>query len=510
MKSLEEAPAHSSAVCAGGEGFDAPDAASASPPQVQPEAAVVPASGVPLVITMMDTFSLLVDSVTLTDKMVASATAIRAEQIEAACRWKSGMLAAERDSAPSGLPHGWDADVRSRRELSNELACALRIPERTAERLIAESCALVNDFPETMLALREGRVSYRHAQALLEQAWSLPEGSWAEFERHLIPYAERLTVSKFTSKARIKRELIHPESVAARRASAVSQRDVTLTPADDGMAWLTQYQPAEVAVAAYNCIDDIARRLKDAGDPRTLAQVRADVAADLAIDGDMCAASSASGGAAAHAAGGAPDLGADGMQADSTPFGHGIRAQVFVTVPALTLLGHADEPALLKGYGPISPEVATKLTASAPGFHRVLTDPITGMVLSVGRKSYKPPAFLKRLRRLIDATCRFPGCNKRAESCDIDHTVAWEHGGETTLNNLACMCPGHHNVKHHTRWAVENLDDARMKWTSPAGKVFFTEPSVRVRPANPGRHGATPIEAVSDASAGDGEEEMPF
>jgi len=50
-----------------------------------------------------------------------------------------------------------------------------------------------------------------------------------------------------------------------------------------------------------------------------------------------------------------------------------------------------------------------------------------------------------------------PGCNMPASRCEIDHNVAWEHGGETSLNNLTPLCKGHHTVKHHGRWCVEQI-----------------------------------------------------
>ncbi|MEB0268080.1 HNH endonuclease, partial [Cryobacterium sp. 10I5] len=71
-------------------------------------------------------------------------------------------------------------------------------------------------------------------------------------------------------------------------------------------------------------------------------------------------------------------------------------AQVNVTVPVLTLLGKSAEPGYLAGYGPIDPETARRLAAGAPSFTRLLTHPETGVVLSMGRDTYKVPAALKK------------------------------------------------------------------------------------------------------------------
>ncbi|WP_022886721.1 HNH endonuclease signature motif containing protein [Glaciibacter superstes] len=107
---------------------------------------------------------------------------------------------------------------------------------------------------------------------------------------------------------------------------------------------------------------------------------------------------------------------------------------VFVTVPALTLLGMSEEQGNLNGYGPIDPDTARDLAAKCPSFVRILTHPETGVVLSVGRDRYQVPADLRRMLQLRDGTCRFPGCNRQAAGCDIDHSEDWNHGGETAHN----------------------------------------------------------------------------
>lgn len=38
-----------------------------------------------------------------------------------------------------------------------------------------------------------------------------------------------------------------------------------------------------------------------------------------------------------------------------------------------------------------------------------------------------------------DRTCRFPGCDRPAQFCDIDHTVPYPYGF-THPSNLKCLC----------------------------------------------------------------------
>ena len=153
-----------------------------------------------------------------------------------------------------------------------------------------------------------------------------------------------------------------------------------------------------------------------------------------------------------------------------------LRVSVSITVPALTLLGDGDEPAVLDGYGPIPLETAKVLAAGASSWHRVLTHPVTGVRLTLDRTTYTVPAALREWLVLRDHTCRFPGCSRTATGCDVDHTIAWEDGGCTDADNLAHLCRKHHRLKHHTPWRYEHLDDTTIIWTSPTGHTYLSHP----------------------------------
>src|SRR5690606_5132105 len=85
-----------------------------------------------------------------------------------------------------------------------------------------------------------------------------------------------------------------------------------------------------------------------------------------------------------------------------------------------------SEVAELEGYGPLTPDIARALAAGNP-WRRLLTDPLTGAILDVGRTRYQPPAALAEYVRERDQTCTRPGCTTPARSCDLDHTIPWSH-----------------------------------------------------------------------------------
>ena len=376
----------------------------------------------------------------------ASATldGLRAEAIGQAMAWHSLT------EDPSVSPRSLDLRLRS---LRAELACVLRIPERTAETLLATSDALVRNLSATLAVLKEGNISYRHAQLMVDQTFGMDDSARAGLEEVALPFARILTVAKFEKKLRILREAANPETITERRVKAAADRQVWVEPDADGMAWLTAHLPAPEAVGIVNRLTAIAKSLQSKDEDRTLTQLRADVFCDLLIDGE-------------------PMHGT-----------RGIRAKVFVTVPVLTLLGVEETPASLDGYGPIDPDTARRIAAHAPSFIRILTHPETGAILSVGHASYTVPQDLKNWLQLRDGTCRFPGCSIHASHCDIDHTHNWDWGGDTRHDNLAHLCKGHHALKHHTPWKVTHADGGGgvLIWTSPSGRNYTSQPELRMR-----------------------------
>jgi hypothetical protein len=444
----------------------------------------------PRVVMLRGSLGGVLDTVESVDRIQGATAAARAELIDAARRTSEALaLETTPSGGPGSLgtePHGWNAAVRARRELTFDLAARLRIPERTAETLIGESQRLVQSLPDTHTALGAGEISYRHAQIIIDQTAGLSDTVTTEYEKTVLPRAKELTVAKFTQDARKKREALDPDSIERRHRVAVEDRNCWIDPQHDGMAILSTLMTAENAVAAFDRITRIAMANasgdgdKGEGDgsgdtagKRTLAQRRADAATDLLLDGDLC------------------DRG--------DPVPHGIRPKILVTVPVLTLLGQTETPAHLDGYGPIAPDTARDLAVKAPSFARILTDPITSAILDFDRSKYAVPADLKQIVRLQHETCTAPGCNKRAVHCQLDHTTPFNDtssstgggggsgsgspgtgtgGGTTCLANLSPLCAEQHNLKHHTKIGLTKLPDGSMHWTTATGKT------VTVRPTN--------------------------
>ncbi len=348
---------------------------------------------------------------------------------------------------------------------ATEVACLMRMSERSAHGLVQRSALLVDHHPKTLDALRRGEITWHHATTLLHEYAGLPQGIAALLEEKLLPVAVATTVSRLSYRARKLRAEVHPDVLDQRAGAAKLLRRVEFEPADDAMAWLHVLLAAPDAAAIDARLTQCARALQAPDERRTLAQLRADVLTDVLLDDESVAVD---GRTDAKEVGDA-ELGSGRSSAGG---GYRVRAHINVTVPVLTLLGVDDSPADLEGYGPIPADIARRLAAHAPSFTRLLTHPETGAVLSVGRTSYAVPADLKKWLRVRDRTCRHPGCSVAASRCELDHTKPWSQLGPTSHDNLAHLCRKHHMLKSEGIWHYEQQDDGILRASSPAGNTY--------------------------------------
>ena len=88
---------------------------------------------------------------------------------------------------------------------------------------------------------------------------------------------------------------------------------------------------------------------------------------------------------------------------------------------------------------------------------RVVFD-TAGVVVDAGRLRRLFDGAMRDLMRLHSSTCIFPGCDRPATWCQIDHLTDWQHGGTTTATNAGPMCPRHNQLKNsgYTVWRDPN------------------------------------------------------
>ncbi|QDG90381.1 HNH endonuclease signature motif containing protein [Pseudarthrobacter sp. NIBRBAC000502770] len=393
---------------------------------------------------------------------------IRLERLEVASRLEAQLAGVKAQDAADavGFQEAMtppDASVQDRTyaqmSVVEEIAGVLTISSAGAGALVEQSRRICS-LPLVMNALAAGVMSWQHARVVADETEGLtPEGALKLVAHFFDPDAPdpargaapgELVPSRFRAKIRGWRERHHPESIQKRHAKGVADRRMEYTPDRDGMAWVSLYLPGDTACAIWNRTTATARGLQGTNEPRTLTQLRPDIAASLLLGAGT----------------------GTGLAEIPTP-----RADVLVTVPVFALLGLTDEPAVLDGFGPIPASMARKLVAGgAESFYRVLVDPRDGAPLEIGRKNYRLTGAIKRWIRLRDAQCTFPGCTNKTPDNETDHLTAWQDGGTTNVSNLAQLCRKHHRLKHHSQWTPGPATSKDPPgWTSPTGRHYNPE-----------------------------------
>jgi hypothetical protein len=470
-------------------------------------------AGLPAFQRRRELFALFLDSAEEADVRLAMTMADRARRVDALRRVSEDIAEEEeaeeaQSASRPARESGWSVKNRARTELVTEVAMAFTLSKNAAAALVAESRTMVEDLPLTLGALGDGAIRYEHARLIAQLAWSMPEEDRAALEEELVPLAATLIYSAFRARAQAARERLTSESMKTRHERASAFRSVQVELGQDGMGYLTVHDSNEALAAIYNRITDLALP-KTADDTRTLAQRRADIATAILIDGDLCAvvAESAVAESADTAAGGGDGGGSSGRGGGGSgatrsgkPLGHGVVAQVHIEVPVLTLLGRSDEPATLEGKVPIDPATARRLVADAPGFFRLLTDPVTGSVIAFDDRFRFLPASLRRAVRLVDGECTSPWCDATPKESDGHHPVPWSVSHDTSLANSAQTCLPDHRLLHNTRWTMRRLPGGDKEWVSPSGRIRRVAPFRRLSPAFvEAARDTTPDTGASDA-----------
>lgn len=79
----------------------------------------------------------------------------------------------------------------------------------------------------------------------------------------------------------------------------------------------------------------------------------------------------------------------------------------------------------------------------------------------------------RTLARATSPTCPVPDCRHGADACEIHHIIAWKHGGETNISNLAPLCRYHNRVndddpRRSRRGRIVSVNGTPV-WRSPRG-----------------------------------------
>ena len=404
----------------------------------------------------------------------------------------------------------WDGVDEAERE---EVAAALRLSGNTAQMRIDVARTLINHLPNTCSALAMGEISASHATVIAKETAAAIRDGLNEFaiyqiEEKALAHAEFHTPGQVANKVRTTIAQLAPAEFEQVVDRARESRRVSCYNDADGMATVVAILPAQDAQTVMKSIEayilkmnEIDEKSRNAYSANSTSHVDSDAKSRNTItDSDAKRHNSLTDTNELTSASGVQSatdtwslLSADNKRADALTAilsqalasnvdevrPHRRPVTVNVTIDLPTLLGLAENPGQLSGYGAIPASVARELASDAT-WKRFITDPQTGNLLDYGREKYEPPQALVDFLLARDRTCRFPGCRQPASKSDIDHAQSWETGGETKPENLGLLCRRHHRLKTHGSWELVSNSDGSCEWTSPVGKKYF----VPARPIN--------------------------
>jgi len=331
------------------------------------------------------------------------------------------------------------------RMIGEELAAISHLTFGTAMNRVALVGQVARCMPLSWEALDRGDITLIHLKRLSDAIRAATPRVAALVEAQVIPSAVRFGWTPYELAQQAGRALleIDPDGAANRVKAAKTDHDVRFFADPDETATIVASGPAVPMRQIMDSIDALAEKLRRDGDDRSVGQRRITAMAILIL-GD----------------------------ASQRPAIDGA-----LTLDLTTYLGLNNSPADLPGYGPITADTARKLLAGNATLRRLITDPITGTLIDLGRTRYQPTKPLQRLINHRDRTCRFPGCHRPAVQCDKDHCTTWTQGGHTSDSNLHALCRRHHNLKTHKAWRVDRNPDGSETWTSALGFTYTKQPA---------------------------------
>ena len=383
-----------------------------------------------------------------------------------------------------------------------EIAVARRLSDMAAAAEIRCALALTRVLPVMRGLLQAGSVTVSRARAFVTELEGVDVDVARAVDAELAHRAALLPQWRIRDEVRRAVARLEPEAAALRAAASNAGRSVELQSLDDDQAAVVITGPAVPLTRWHAPLDGRARALKAAGDPRTLDQLRF----DLAVTGYPCASHSPADPTAtadddaAHEAGLRPSF----VEAADPDCRHSRPVQAAIGVPVETSLGLSNEPGWLDGYGWLSAPTCRLLLVDAE-LRRLCVDARTGQPLQLDSRRHRPPPTpdgvrrtlldlvvydatltsadpalraepqhdpsegLRELVELRDRFCDGPtGTRRAASAAELDHDLPYPEG-PTAAWNLVARATRTHQLKHYG-WTPLRTPTSTF-WFTPAGQV---------------------------------------
>jgi uncharacterized protein DUF222 len=347
----------------------------------------------------------------------------------------------------------WAIDTEE--AVTAELAAELRISHRLAGSQLRYARAMRERLPKVAEVFKAGDIDYRMFQTIVYRTDLISDREvLAAVDAQLaLKVARWPSMTRGRLAGQIDKIVGKADADAVRlRKERQADREIWIGDLEGGMSEIHGRLFTPDAQAFEKRLNALSATACE-HDPRSREQRRADALGALAAAADRLVCRC-----------GRPDCSAGKRPAATPVVIHIIAEQAAINGGGSAL---ASE---VRADGLIPPELVEELAKSAK------LVPLVHPSDAPAEPGYVPSAALADFVRCRDLTCRWPGCDRPALECDLDHTIPYADGGLTHASNLKCYCRTHHLVKTFWGWRDKQLPDGTMILASPSGRTYVTTP----------------------------------
>jgi hypothetical protein len=319
------------------------------------------------------------------------------------------------------------------------------------------ACALAYRLPAVAKVFVRGTIDFRMVSTIINRTDNVDDALMPAVDEAIARHCEKwMKLSRPKLRDRVDQWVAKFDPAGVRVSPKVEQnRYFDVDEAAPGMAFASGHLRAADGAALDARLEALAATVCE-HDPRSRNQRRADAAGALSRLETVLVCEC-----------GRQDCTA-GASPTTASTAAGSTAVIHVLAEQGTLDGSSDNPGYLRGFG-ILPAESVRAVAQTATL-KPLTVP-SGVRADPG---YRPSVKTKEFLAWRDLTCRWPGCDKPVENCDVDHTVAYPVG-PTHPSNTKHYCRIHHLIKTFCGWNDQQLPDGTIVLTSPTGYTCTTE-----------------------------------
>jgi hypothetical protein len=362
-----------------------------------------------------------------------------------------------------------------------EVSAVQNISHARAVGQVQFACALWHRLPAVARLFCRGVIDFRVVSTIVARTENVDAAVMVELDEAIARHCEKwMKLSAPKLRDRVDQWVAKFDPAGVRVPPKVKDnRYIDIDPASPGVAGISGYLRAADGAALDQRLDALAATVCD-NDPRTKEQRRADATGPLAR-----------GEAQLSCQCGSEDCPAAAERAAANA------AVIHVLAEQGTIDATSGHPGYLPGFGILPAESVRELVTTAQ---------LKPLRIPSGTPDpgYRPSAVTREFVAWRDLTCRWPGCDRPVDKCDVDHTVPYP-AGATHASDLKHYCRCHHLIKTFyggpDGWTDQQLPDGTVILTAPTGHTYVTEPhGAAMFPALAQSTGELPVPPLDEPS----------